>query len=102
MSDVVRFKLDMFSERLGESFEIVTEAGTLVVELIEADGRDPAGLQFSLVFHDPNGSVAQHLPQSIYSLRNANLEPMDLFLVPIGPDKQRKGMCYEAVFAYMD
>jgi len=102
MTEGVRYNLETFSQRLGESFEVVTAAGSLVVELIEAQGENLGGSQFSVVFHDPHGSVEQFLPQSIYSLRHADLEPMELFLVPIGPDKQRKGMSYEAVFSYMD
>lgn len=38
-----------------------------------------------------------YLPQRMYHMENAQLEPMDLFIVPVGPDKQ--GMRYEAVFS---
>jgi hypothetical protein len=38
----------------------------------------------------------QYLIQAIYRVENAELGTLDLFLVPLGPDK--KGMRYEAVF----
>lgn len=38
------------------------------------------------------------LPQSIYRVEHETLGTMEIFLVPVGPDPQRQGMLYEAVF----
>lgn len=38
------------------------------------------------------------LPQSIYRLEHEAMGTMEVFLVPVGPDPQRRGMVYEAVF----
>jgi hypothetical protein len=55
----------------------------------EASGRQP----FSLIFCELTGA---YLPQQTYSLEHPTLGRLDLFLVPIGPD--RRGMRYQAVF----
>jgi hypothetical protein len=67
-------------------------------ELIEvAPMGDTAGSNgrraFSLVFRGPH---TEEPIQQTYTLDNADLGSLDLFLVPIGPDE--KGMKYEAVF----
>lgn len=49
---------------------------------------------FSLTFRGPNEPV---LPQRIYAVENQTLGTMEIFLVPVGPDKI--GMQYEAVFS---
>ena len=58
-------------------------------EASAAGGRQP----FSLVFR---GAKECRWPQGIYRIEHPDLKEMQLFLVPIGPDK--KGLCYEAVF----
>jgi hypothetical protein len=55
----------------------------------EASGRQP----FSLIFCE---LARAYLPQQIYSLEHPILGRLDIFLVPIGPD--RRGMRYQAVF----
>ena len=50
---------------------------------------------FSLVFRIA-GDTDSFLPQQIYHVSNDNFGDMDIFLVPIGPDKV--GMKYEAMF----
>lgn len=49
---------------------------------------------FSLHFRGPTTPWAQ---QHIYRLENDKLGPLELFLVPVGPEPQ--GMLYEAVFS---
>jgi hypothetical protein len=93
-----------FSGHLGERFEVtVADQTTLALELVEAvestalGGLGPEGqerLQFSLVFRGP---ATPNLGQGTRRLRHDELEELDLFLVPIGPDAE--GMRYEAVFA---
>jgi hypothetical protein len=95
------YTLETFQPRLGELFHIVTEDGTrLPTKLTDvsrwgpgaAAGRDR--IPFSLVFHTV--SNAPVLPQQIYRVESESMEPMELFLAPIGPDE--RGMRYEAVF----
>ena len=49
---------------------------------------------FSLLFYGPTSPG--YLPQRIYRLEHTSRGALDLFLVPIGPEKGR--MRYEAVF----
>jgi hypothetical protein len=95
---------DDFAGRIGEQFEMrVPDGPPVALELIEATqgsapgGRGPQGQerrQFSLVFRGPATPV---MPQGIYPLGHAELEGLELFLVPIGSDAE--GMQYEAAFA---
>lgn len=48
---------------------------------------------FALTFRGPAGG---HLPQAIYPVQSDATEPMELFLVPLGPDEH--GMLYESIF----
>lgn len=92
--------LDTFLPHVGAAFRvIVDDQRVMETRLASVDpwseasaaGRDRA--PFSLVFHAPG---REHLPQRIYRVESERMEPMELFLVPIGPD--REGMRYEAVF----
>jgi hypothetical protein len=93
-----------FAGRLGEDFSLVGGDGAgVTLELVEATessepgGRGPEGQerrQFSLVFRGPATPV---LPQGSYPLGHQELDGLELFLVPIGPDSL--GMRYEAAFA---
>jgi hypothetical protein len=91
---------DDFAGREGEHFSVVPEAGApTALELVEAtrselpggtgpDGRERQ--QFALEFAGPS---APQLAQATYHLEHADLGPLDVFLVPIGPGR------YQAVFA---
>ena len=104
MSRIEWLTHDDFAGRLGEQFEMrVPDGPSMVVELVEATEGDVLGgpgpqgqerRQFSLVFRGPAEPV---MPQGIYSLGHADLEDLELFLVPLGPDDV--GMRYEAAFA---
>jgi hypothetical protein len=93
-----------FSPHLNQKFRLCGDAsGPLEAELIEVTDLpgDPADLKggtrrqpFSIVLVGPAEPVLQ---QSIYRIEHEKLGPLDLFLVPIGPND--KGMRYEAVFA---
>lgn len=94
------FTMDTFRPHIGEIFRIIVDdEWQLHVLLTSVDawgpeaGRGRERTPFSLIFH---GTKDSYLPQSIYRLENGNMEPMELFLVPIGPDEH--GMRYEAVF----
>jgi hypothetical protein len=89
----------LFQERLNEMFRISAGAGSIDLQLTEcslinspsgeSQGREP----FSLVFCGP---MSPALVQRIHTLENQHLGKLEIFLVPIGPDKT--GMRYEAVF----
>jgi hypothetical protein len=92
--------LDTFLPHVGEIFRVLVDDQwelrtrlTAVDRWSEASARGRPREPFSLVFHGPADSA---LPQRIYRVENEHLEPMELFLVPIGPDAG--GMRYEAVF----
>jgi hypothetical protein len=94
------FTIETFQSHLGEIFTIVVdEENRLPTKLTEvfpwgpgaAAGRDRT--PFSLIFHTVPHAI---IPQAIYRVESDNLEPMEIFLTPIGPDG--RGMRYEAVF----
>lgn len=87
-----------FVSRLGETFRV----GEPGVDLVLAEARDLSmsggspGLRrapFSLLFRGPTQPL---LAQRIWALANEALGPLEIFLVPIGPDAD--GMRYEAIF----
>jgi hypothetical protein len=88
-----------FAGRLNERFRIYADAASFDVELIQAEALGPHDNgrsrrePFSLVFRGPLEPV---LPQRIYRLEHGGLGTLEIFLVPVGSDKD--GMCYEAVF----
>ena len=103
MAERTQFTLAMFSPHVGDAFRCQGQSGEdCQLQLVEATGRDgPEGAepeQFSLVFFDPDASVDSYLPQAIYPLEHQTLGSLSIFIVPIGPDPQRNGMRYEAVF----
>lgn len=55
----------------------------------------PRAEPFSAYFLGPKSPV---IPQRIYRVEHDQAGPLDLFLVPIGPDPKSGGMLYEAVF----
>ncbi len=91
---------ETFAGRLGERFAIrLDQRAELELTLIEAsklggesDQREP----YSLIFLGPLEPV---LEQSIYALEHAELGTLEIFLVPVGPDKKKTGIQYEAVFS---
>jgi hypothetical protein len=93
--------LGTFLPHLGAIFRvIVNERLEMIVKLTEATrwGASAQGAgerePFTLVFHTLPDT---HIPQATYRVESDALEPMDLFLVPIGPDA--RGMRYQAVFS---
>jgi hypothetical protein len=77
-------------------------AVSIEVELAEVTGpgasrADGFRMPFSVEFHGPLSPV---LPQCIYRLENERLGPLELFIVPLGPDSPAAPtlMRYEAVF----
>ena len=101
------FTTATFAGRVGETFRILPDGGRPVdaalaeVTVLGASatgsavtGRDGGrGEAFSLVFRAPREAS---LPQRTYRVEHDAIGAFELFLVPIGPD--REGMRYEAVF----
>jgi uncharacterized protein DUF6916 len=92
--------LEAFSAHVGGRFQMHVDDGA-VVDLVLIEARDhgrkdwPQGLRrpFSLLFRGPGNSQAT---QGTYRIEHDVLGAIELFLVPIGPDKE--GMRWEAVF----
>lgn len=92
---------EMFSPHVDTTFRIFfseespTEATLIKVEGLQGDTPEGSQRQpFSLVFRCPASLIVD---QMVYRVEHDVLEDLDLFLVPIGPDKE--GMRYEAVFS---
>ena len=79
-----------FEELRGQLFRIADAFIAELVEVTEIPGKSGRRAPFSLVFE---GGPSQPLPQAIYPVHHERLGAMELFLVPIAPDR------YEAVFA---
>ena len=81
----------------GEAFE----AELAEVTKHTARASDTFRAPFSILFHGPLQPV---MPQGIYRVEHEQLDAMDLFLVPVGPDEPPvpgqapTAMRYEAVF----
>src|SRR5829696_8766336 len=89
-----------FKEHVGSRFRLFLPGqGPLELELGEIvlfeenPDHAPRKQPFSLLLVGP---IRPMLQQAIYLLEHPTLGALDLFLVPIGPDK--RGMRYEAAF----
>jgi hypothetical protein len=102
----VELAIETFADRVGEPFELITEAGeTAEVVLssceptpftVPADWSDTVErTPFELLFHELGAE--RFAPQQIFTLRHAELGELELFMVPLGPDE--RGMRYEAVIS---
>lgn len=91
--------IDDFSPRLGETFRLRCDDGStldLRLDRVTAHGRAPAAggrAPFAIEFTGPRENI---LPQRIYRLEHDELEPLEIFLVPLAPDASSAR--YEAVF----
>ena len=85
-----------FEPHIGDVFTITVNGSSLSLTLKAAKPLGTAlreGGAFALNFAGP---AAPLLQQSIYPLRHAALGTLDLFIVPIGREKD--GIIYEAIF----
>jgi hypothetical protein len=83
-----------FEPHIGDVFTITDSSLSLTLKAMKPlGGALREGGAFALNFAGP---AAPLLPQSIYPLRHAALGAMDLFIVPIGRDKD--SIIYEAIF----
>jgi hypothetical protein len=94
------FTIETFQPKLGELFHVLVGDQRLPMKLTEvrpwARGATQGGTRvpFVLGFHTVPQGV---LPQGTYTVETDEMEPFELFLVPLSPDE--RGMPYEAVFA---
>ena len=83
----------LLAPRVNDTFQV---PGAVDLQLIDCRKLTPhpaVAEPFALTFRGPASPVLQ---QQIYSLTHPELGDSEIFLVPIGPDKQ--GMLYEAIF----
>ncbi len=90
-------RIDSF-ERLKDSpFRIVVADGMTVdtrLNTVTPLGDSGSRQAFSLIFHAP--LEAPVLPQSIYRFEQPEIGPLEMFAVPLGPD--RGVFRYEVIF----
>ena len=89
---------ELFNGLLEGAFVVSAEGVSIETQLIDCQllptGPDEGQREpFSIVFRGPLEPV---LPQQVYEVKNDTIGSVEIFLVPIGPDKS--GMRYEAVF----
>ena len=92
-----QFQWETFNNQLDQVFQIRGEFGTIEATLVECKKLSGPPLNdrapFSIVMRGP---MEPQLEQSSYTVENDAMGSMEIFLVPLGPDKT--GMQYEAVF----
>lgn len=94
-----RLTLETFRPAVGQTFTVGGEGGAkvelILAEAAELDAGPHAPLpSFSLLFHGP---ADPFMPQATYLFEHESLEPMEIFIVPLGRDEH--GTVYQAVFA---
>ncbi len=91
--------METFASVARETFDLNMGEASLPLTLVEVTPLPvhpyPGMIRppFSLIFRNPSQVV---LPQKLYTLKNASLGRMDVFLVPVARD--REGVLYQAVF----
>lgn len=88
-----------FAPHLNETFEVGLGESSVEMTLVQATKGKPReweGLRkepFSLLFKCANPVI---FPQRIYPFKNGSFGKMDIFIVPVGREKD--GIVYQAVF----
>lgn len=88
-----------FAPFLNETFSVGLGASTVEMTLVQAtkgQTREWEGLRkepFSLIFKCASPVI---LPQKIYPFQNPGFGSMEIFIVPVG--RERDGIVYQAVF----
>ena len=85
-----------FTELLNSDFQVFDDPATaFAVRLVEVNDRATTPHQevFTLLFHGPTKNF---IGQGIHKLKHKDLGEIDIFLVPVGQDKD--GFQYEAIF----
>lgn len=94
-----------FIEHVNDTFRVSVDSGDVLdLELIDAraigDSRQPASpgnrsQAFTLIFRGP---LDRLLPQQIYPIEHPTRGTLEIFLVPLGPEGDPKGLHYQAIF----
>lgn len=90
---------EQFASHLHGTFSVGLGVSTVEMTLVQATKgkpRDWEGLRkepFSLIFKCANTVI---LPQQIYRFQRDGFGKMDIFIVPVG--RERDGIVYQAVF----
>ena len=93
------YSYEFFAGHLREIFSVALGESSVDMTLVEARRRPPrviAGIRaepFTLYFKCASPVV---LPQKLYPFQNKGTGKVDIFIVPIG--RERDGVVYEAVF----
>jgi hypothetical protein len=91
--------LQDFAAAAGQGFELAMGEASLNVSLVKVEPLPAAPFNgqmrqpFALLFKAASPVV---LPQKTYSLKNATMGRLDVFLVPVG--REPDGVVYQAVF----
>lgn len=98
MLDLANVRCADFQPCVGQEFTIATTGGSFALELADAVETGPAISEkfrtpFTLTFRGPSTFF---LRQAIYRLENAQLGPMEIFIVQVRADAS--GSFFEAVF----
>lgn len=92
---------DTFAGLVQTWFRMQTDDGPVELALVEVESLPPvpgiARQPFRLVFRsrDPR----QVYRQATYRFEHDSLGALDIFVVPRGPDSERQGMIYDALFS---
>ena len=94
-----------FTGVLNSNFRVIRDSGEVVdVELIEVevigerhrlDSQGKVEPAFSLIFLGPMDRL---LSQGIHQFEHPTLGSLAIFIVPIGPTRDRVGLRYQAIF----
>ncbi len=97
MIDLGTVTRETFDPHLGPGYTLHAGERTIPLELVSVSSLPTrpgaARASFSLLLR---AAERAHVPQAIYAITHAELGTMDVFVVPLGPD--RVGMTYEIVF----
>ena len=92
-----------FEQHVGSNFKLSFEDGTSTeislkeVSSVRADTTESGQSEpFSLLFQSDH--TGEGLEQGTYVFQHEVGGEIAMFIVPIGPDAEKKGMCYEAVY----
>ncbi|MBC3873669.1 DUF6916 family protein [Undibacterium flavidum] len=97
-------RYNMFLECINSAFKVRSNTGadtSLVLKTVSAlevvapESASQNQQAFSLIFE---GDMQNFLPQGTYQFLHAQLGETAIFIVPIGPERDRNQMRYEAIF----
>lgn len=94
-----------FCDHINDNFRVQVNGGSdeifvlkSISNLLESAISTPTNPKehFSIIFECENQI---YLPQKIYKFTHPVIGEFELFIVPIGPDRVSKNMCYQAIFS---